>query len=117
MSNILKQKERGSLVIISGPSGCGKDTVVSKYMAGRKDTWLSISCTSRPMRPNDEEGVSYYFLTKEEFEEKIKKNDFLEYALYNDNYYGTPKEHIEEKLKKGIDVFLVIEVQGALKVK
>ena len=117
MSNILKQKERGSLVIISGPSGCGKDTVVSKYLESHKKTWLSISCTSRAMRPNDEEGVSYYFLSKEQFEDKIKNDEFLEYALYNDNYYGTPKKHIEDKLKKGIDVFLVIEVQGALKVK
>ena len=117
MSNIIKQKERGSLVVISGPSGCGKDTVVAKYLEKNKKAWLSISCTSRPMRPGDEEGKTYYFLTKEEFEEKINNNELLEYATYNDNYYGTPKAKIEEKLKKGIDVFLVIEVQGALKIK
>ncbi len=69
------------------------------------------------MRPGDEEGKTYFFLSKEEFEEKIKNDEFLEYAIYNDNYYGTPKKHIEDKLKKGIDVFLVIEVQGALKIK
>ena len=117
MSNIIKQKERGSLVVISGPSGCGKDTIIAKYLEKSKNAWLSISCTSRPMRPGDEEGKTYYFLSKKEFEEKITNNDFLEYAIYNDNYYGTPKAKIEEKLKKGIDVFLVIEVQGALKIK
>ena len=117
MNSILKQKTRGSLVIISGPSGAGKDTVVEKYLKKNKKAWLSISCTSRDMRPGDKEGKTYYFLSREEFEEKIKNNDFLEYALYNDNYYGTPKEHIEEHLQNGDDVILVIEVQGALKVK
>lgn len=116
--SIVKQKERGSLVVISGPSGAGKDTVVAKYIRKKKsNAWLSVSCTSRPMRPGDKEGKSYFFLTKEEFEKKIENGDFLEFALYNGNYYGTPKEHIEKKLKAGIDVILVIEVQGALEVK
>ncbi len=118
MSNIIKQRERGSLVVISGPSGAGKDTVVAKYLRKRKsNAWLSVSCTSRDMRPGDKEGKTYYFLSKDEFEKKIENGDFLEYAEYNGKYYGTPKEHIEEHLQKGEDVFLVIEVQGALKVK
>jgi guanylate kinase len=117
MSSIIKQRERGSLVVISGPSGAGKDTVVAKYLEKSKKTWLSVAYTSREMRPGDEEGKSYFFVTREEFEKKIEDGDFLEYALYNGNYYGTPKKHIEEKLQKGIDVILVIEVQGALKVK
>ena len=117
MSKLLKQNERGSLIVISGPSGSGKDTVVSKYLEGNHNAWLSVSCTSRPMRPGDVEGVNYYFISKEEFEVKIKNNEFLEYAEYNDNYYGTPKKGIEDKLKNGIDVILVIEVQGALKIK
>lgn len=117
MSNILKQKERGSLIIISGPSGSGKGTVIQEFLKDNKNAWLSISCTSRAMRPGDVANESYYFLTKEEFEKKIDNDEFLEYALYNGNYYGTPKEHIEEKLTKGIDVILEIEVQGALKVK
>ena len=117
MTNILKQKDRGSLVVISGPSGAGKDTIVEAYLKKHKNAWLSISCTSRAMRPGDVEGKSYYFISKEEFEAKIEAGDFLEYAKYNDNYYGTPKEHIEEHLQNGEDVFLVIEVQGALKVK
>ena len=99
MSNIIKQRERGSLVVISGPSGAGKDTVVAKYLRKRSSkAWLSVSCTSRPMRPGDKEGKSYFFITEEQFKEKIDNGDFLEYALYNGNYYGTPKEHIEEKL-------------------
>ena len=118
MSEIIKSKERGSLIVISGPSGSGKGTVIQKYLEEhKKDTWLSISCTSRDMRPGDEEGQTYFFISKEDFLNKIDKGEFLEYANYNGNYYGTPKEHIEEKLAKGIDVILEIEVQGALKVK
>jgi len=117
MSKILKQKKQGSLVVISGPSGAGKDTVVEKYLSLYKDAWLSISCTSREKRKGDIEGESYYFLSKEEFTKKIEANEFLEYAEYNNNYYGTPKKYIKEKLDQGIDVILVIEVQGALKIK
>ena len=118
MSNILNLKSRGSLIVISGPSGCGKGTVLAEYLKRYIDhTWYSISCTSREMRPGDKEGVNYYFLTRKEFEEMIKNGEFLEYAEYNGNYYGTPKEHIEDRLASGIDVILEIEVQGALKVK
>ena len=117
MKNIVTQRERGSLVVISGPSGAGKDTVVQEVLKRRPKSWLSISCTTRPMRPNDVEGRDYYFLTNEEFEEKIRNNEFLEYAKYNGYYYGTPKEHVEKCLANGTDVFLVVEVQGALKIK
>lgn len=117
MSKIIKQKERGSLIIVSGPSGSGKGTVIQEFLKNNKDAWLSISCTSRDPRLGDVPNESYYFLTRDEFEEKIKNGEFLEYAEYNGNYYGTPKEHIEEKLIKGIDVILEIEVQGALTVK
>lgn len=117
MSKIIKQKERGSLIIVSGPSGSGKGTVIQEFLKNNKDAWLSISCTSRAPRLGDVPNESYYFLTRDEFEEKIKNGEFLEYAEYNGNYYGTPKEHIEEKLIKGIDVILEIEVQGALTVK
>ena len=118
VSSILKEKTRGSLVVISGPSGCGKGTIIEQYMKNNRDhTWLSISCTSRDMRPGDKEGENYYFLTRKEFEDMIKKGEFLEYAEYNGNYYGTPKEYIENRLAAGTDVVLEIEVQGALKVK
>lgn len=117
MSKIIKQRERGSLIVVSGPSGCGKGTVIQEFLKNNKDAWLSISCTSRDPRPGDVPNESYFFLTRDEFLEKIDREEFLEYAEYNGNYYGTPKEHIEERLAKGIDVILEIEVQGALKVK
>lgn len=112
-----KIKNHGQLVVISGPSGCGKDTVVKEVLKTNKNAWLSVSCTSRKPRPGEVNGKDYYFLTNEEFEEKIKKNELLEYAKYADNYYGTPKDVIEEKLAQGIDVILVIEIQGALNIK
>ncbi len=114
---LIKTKEKGSLIVISGPSGCGKDTVVREVMKNNKNTWLSVSCTSRAPRFGEEHGKDYFFLTKEEFEDKIKRNDLLEYASYAGNYYGTPKSEIENKLNEGIDVILVIEIQGALKIK
>lgn len=112
-----KLKTRGQLIIVSGPSGCGKDTVVKEVLKTNKNTWLSISCTSRSPRPGEINGKDYYFLSKEEFIEKIDQGNFLEFAEYAGNYYGTPKDVIESKLEAGIDVILVIEIQGALKVK
>ena len=114
---IVKTKQKGMLIVISGPSGCGKDTVVKELMKKNTNTWLSISCTSRLPRNGEINGKDYYFLSNEEFEEKIKKNDLLEYAKYADNYYGTPRSEIQKKLDAGIDVILVIEIQGALKIK
>ncbi|MCR5787479.1 MAG: guanylate kinase [Bacilli bacterium] len=117
MKNIIKTSSRGNLIVISGPSGAGKDTIVNELLKENENIWLSISATSRKPRSGEIDGIHYFFLTKEEFEERIKDNDFLEYASYNDNYYGTPKSDIVEKLNNGIDVVLVIEIQGALKVK
>lgn len=108
---------RGRLIVVSGPSGVGKDTVVSKYLERNSNTYLSVSCTSRAPREGEVDGINYIFLSREEFEERISNGDFLEYAEYNGNYYGTPKYKMEEELDKGKDVILVIEVQGALKVK
>ena len=117
MSNIIKHKERGSLIIVSGPSVCGKGTVIQEFLKDHKDAWLSISCTSRAVRPDDIPNKTYYFLTEEEFKKKIDNDEFLEYDFHHGNYYGTPKEHIDEKLKKGIDVILEIDVNGANNVK
>ncbi|MBE6160530.1 MAG: guanylate kinase [Lactobacillales bacterium] len=114
---MLKLNKKGSLIVISGPSGAGKDTVVNKLKEINDNIWVSISCTSRLPRGSEIDGKDYFFLTKEQFEEKINNNEFLEYAVYNDNYYGTPLYKINEKLNEGIDVILVIEVQGALYVK
>ena len=117
MSNIIKTKNKGNLVVISAPSGAGKGTVIKKLMEINSNIWLSISMTSRNIRPGDVPDESYFFVTKEEFEERINNGVFLEYAVYNGNYYGTPKDKIVEKLNEGKDVILEIEIQGALKVK
>ena len=114
---MIKTKKQGSLIVLSGPSGSGKATVCNAFLERNENCWLSISCTSRSPRPTEVDGVDYYFLSKEEFEQKISQNAFLEYAIYNDNYYGTPKYLIEEKRNQGINVLLEIEVQGALQIK
>ncbi len=114
---MIKQKKQGQLIVISGPSGTGKDTIVEKVLKKDKNTWLSVSATSRKIRKGEKEGVNYFFLTKEEFEERIEAGYFLEYATYADNYYGTPREEIIKKLDQGIDVILVIEIEGAKKIK
>ena len=117
MNNIVKTKEKGNLIVVSGPSGAGKDTIINKLKEINKNIWVSISMTTRDIRPGDIPDESYYFVTREEFESRIKEEKFLEYAEYNDNYYGTPKDKIQDKLNAGIDVILVIEIQGALKIK
>lgn len=114
---MIKTRKRGTLVVISGPSGAGKGTICEALKAKNPNVWLSISCTSREIRPGDIANESYFFLTKQEFEEKITKDEFLEYAVYNDQYYGTPKDKIEEQLNQGKDVILEIEVQGAIQIK
>lgn len=114
---MLKTRRKGQLYVVSGPSACGKDTVVRKLLERRKDIWLSISCTSRSQRPAEKDGIDYFFVTKEEFETKIQNQEFLEYAKYADNYYGTPLENIENHLNMGQDVILIIEIQGALQIK
>lgn len=117
MSRIIKQKERGALIIISGPSGSGKGTIINEYLKRHDDAWLSISCTSRNVRPGDVPNETYYFITEEEFKRKIEDDELLEYNYYNGNYYGTPKEHIEEKLQSGLDVILEVDVNGANNIK
>lgn len=114
---MIKLKKQGLLIVVSGPSGAGKDSVCNLVASYNPNLWISVSCTSRDIRKGELEGVNYFYLTKDEFEEKIKNNDFLEYAMYNNSYYGTPLYKIKEKLNEGKDVVLVIEVQGALKVK
>ena len=117
MKNMVKTKKQGLLIVISGPSGCGKNSIINELLKIRKNTWVSISCTSREPRGEEKDGVNYYFLSKEEFEEEISNDDFLEYAEYSGNYYGTPKKYIKGHLDKGEDVILEIEIQGALKIK
>ncbi len=117
MSEIIKTRERGNLIVISAPSGAGKGSVIEGLLKRTDHIWLSISMTSRKIRDNDIPGETYYFVSREEFEKKIEEGTFLEYATYNGNYYGTPRDKIQEKLDSGMDVLLEIEIQGALKVK
>lgn len=109
--------ESGILFILSGPSGVGKGTVRQRLFEEQTDLQYSISMTTRNKRPEEQEGVDYFYRSKEEFEKMIEGNQFIEYAKYVNNYYGTPKQYVEETLAKGKDVFLEIEVQGALQVK
>ncbi|MBU5482721.1 guanylate kinase [Clostridium sp. MSJ-11] len=106
----------GLLIVISGPSGTGKGTVC-KALLDRNDFWISVSSTTRRPRVGEVNGESYYFLSKEEFLDKISENDFLEYAEVYGNYYGTPKSKVIEMIESGEDVILEIDIQGALKVK
>lgn len=106
----------GMLIILSGPSGSGKGTIIKKLLQERKDTVLSISATTRLPRPGEIDGVHYYFKSRSEFEELIENDALLEYAEYNGNYYGTPEEPIRQWLNEGKNVILEIEVQGAEKV-
>lgn len=110
-------KQKGILFILSGPSGVGKGTVRKALF--EKDTSLqySISMTTREKRPGEQEAVDYFYRTKAEFEAMIEDKQLLEYAKYVNNYYGTPRQYVEETLEKGQDVFLEIEVQGALQVR
>ncbi len=114
---MIKTKKKGLLIVISGPSGSGKGTIIKDLLQKNENIWLSISCTSRQPRGSEQNKIDYYFLTKEEFEEKIQRDEMLEYAQYGENYYGTPKEYIKSHLDNGEDVILEIEIQGALKIK
>lgn len=117
MKKILSTKEQGNLIVISGPSGAGKGSIIQGLLREMDHLWLSISMTSREIRGGDIPDVSYYFVSREEFEKRIEEGVFLEYASYNGNYYGTPRDKIQEHLNQGIDVILEIEIQGALKIK
>lgn len=109
-------KGKGRLIVISGPSGVGKGTVVKTLMDRDPRVRLSVSATTRPMRPSETEGVQYHFVSHEEFERMIAADAFLEHAQYVGNRYGTPEKAVDEMLQQGFDVVLEIEVQGGLQV-
>ncbi|NLC95322.1 MAG: guanylate kinase [Bacilli bacterium] len=114
----MKLNERGLLIVISGPSGVGKGTVrKALFELGKHNLEYSVSMTTRPPREGEKDGVDYYFVSREEFEQRIKEGKFLEYAEFVGNYYGTPLDYVEESLAKGKEVVLEIEVQGALQVR
>ncbi|MBR0135317.1 MAG: guanylate kinase [Clostridia bacterium] len=111
-------KKRGSLIVLSGPSGVGKGTIGNFLLNSHEDMCFSVSATTRAIRDGEAEGVNYFYKTREEFEEMIRNNEFLEYMqVFNQNYYGTPRAFVEQKLEEGMDVLLDIDVQGAMVVK
>ena len=107
---------KGKLIVISGASGVGKGTVLGIMMKKRKDLSFSVSATTRPPRPGEIDGVHYYFISREKFEEMIAQGAFLEYDAHADNYYGTPRAQAEEKRERG-SVLLDIEPAGAKQVR
>jgi len=109
--------KRGVLLVISGPSGVGKGTVISKLFDMDDNLYFSVSATTRQPRPGEVNGVHYTFKTKEEFEKDIETGEMLEYAQFSGNYYGTPRSAVEKKLSQGKDVVLDIEIQCAKNVK
>ncbi len=114
---MIKRRTTGDLIVISGPSGAGKGTIVQELLKDSSSLYLSISMTSRPKRDYETDGKEYYFVSKEEFEERISNGEFLEYTCYNENYYGTLKSELVDNLKRGKNVILEIEIEGALNVK
>lgn len=110
-------RNKGLLLVVSGPSGVGKGTVCTKMLKKHDDIFLSVSATTRSPREGELDGVHYYFLSEGDFKEKIENNGFIEWACFCENYYGTPKDAVEQMLDNGKDVILEIDVQGALKVR
>ncbi|MBQ7935134.1 MAG: guanylate kinase [Clostridia bacterium] len=107
---------KGKLIIVSGPSGTGKGTVLAEVFRRNPNLVYSVSATTRSPRPGEQNGVEYFFITKEAFEEKIKRDEMLEYATYCGNYYGTPADFIENQRCMGKDIVLEIEPCGAMQV-
>ena len=108
---------KGKLFVVSGPSGVGKNTLLNEIIDTCEKVQYSVSATSRPIRPGEVDGKSYYFVTREQFEDLIAQNALLEYAEYVGNYYGTPLAPIREAIENGIDIVMDVEVVGALKIK
>ncbi len=107
----------GKLIVISGPSGVGKSTVVKKVMEHNANLHFSVSATTRPMRPGEVDGVNYYFVSKEKFQEMIDHDQLLEHTQYVGNFYGTPALPLDEALARGEDILLDIEPEGAMNTK
>lgn len=107
----------GKLIVISGPSGVGKSTVIKKVMEQVHNLQFSVSATTRPIRPGEVDGKNYFFVDKAKFQQMIDRQELLEYAEYVGNYYGTPEAPLAAALEEGKDILLDIEVQGALNVK
>ena len=109
--------KKGNLFVVTGPSGAGKGSVLAELFKIKENIFFSVSATTRQPRPGEKEGINYFFVSKDRFEEMISCNELLEHAEYVGNYYGTPENPVNEMLKLGKDVILEIEVQGALQIK
>ncbi len=109
--------KKGKLFVISGPSGVGKDTLVGLVLPGPANLERVVTATTRPPRPGERDGINYWFLTAEEFERRIKANEFLEWAVVHGNRYGTPAPAVSEKLAHGISLILAIDIQGAKSIR
>lgn len=109
--------DKGLLLVLSGPSGAGKGTVVAKILEKNNNVKLSVSATTRAPREKEIDGVHYFFITKDEFLKKINSGEMLEYAEYSKNFYGTPKKAVVDNLENGVNVILEIEVVGAAQIK
>ncbi|MDO4593898.1 MAG: guanylate kinase [Tissierellia bacterium] len=109
--------KRGFLLVVSGPSGVGKGTVLHDLMNTQKNLVYSVSATTRNKREGEIDGISYFFIDKNDFEKMIENDEFLEYAHVHNNYYGTPKHFVEKKIEEGKIVILEIDVQGAMNIK
>ena len=114
---MIKEKKTGQVIVISSPSGAGKSSIVKALLERDTNLWLSVSTTTRAIRPGEKEGVNYNYVDKEDFIKKIDEGYFLEYTNYAGNYYGTPKKFIKEKIEHGTDVILEIEIEGAANIK
>ena len=110
-------KTKGSLIVLSGFAGVGKGTVLKSLFETHEGYAYSVSATTRDPRPGEVDGVHYFFVSRERFEQMIENDELLEHACYVGNYYGTPKAYVDRKLEEGFDVILEIEVQGALNIK
>lgn len=117
MNNIDSMTTQGMLIVVSGPSGVGKGTLCNFLVNRVENLFLSISATTRPPRAGEIDGKNYIFLSREDFEERIRKGQFLEWAKVYNNYYGTPRDVVYQHLREGKDVVLEIDIQGAAQVK
>lgn len=110
-------KDRGLLVVVSGPSGVGKGSICNELLKWYTGIKVSVSATTRAPRAGEVDGVNYHFMTKDRFEQMVENDEFIEYARVYDNYYGTPRRFVEERISNGEDVLLEIDIQGAMQVK